>query len=235
MRFVLVVLAVLTLFACTAEDVPPRERVRFERIERSFQTTVATSTPVRPAKDNVFAIVHLTEDPPSQEDRDWLSSVMEDWDGRTYQPKFADISKSESEADGLFGRRVKTVHPNRIQLVFEVPQTSVLRAVTVPHPISLFATPVRIANPESAPRVTRRVEPNYPDAARQFGIDGLVKLEVLVMPDGTVAGAQHIHGPSVLGEAAAAAVRQWKYEPTIIDGKAVPALIEVHINFRRRV
>jgi TonB family protein len=230
MRFIVAALAALTLIACSPEEVPPRERVTFEKIERSSETT-ATSKPVRPAKDNVFAIVHLIEDPPSREDRDWLSSIMEDWDGLTYQAKFAAISKGESENAGWFGRRVKTVHPNRIQIVFEVPQTSVLRGVTVPHPISLFETPVQIDDPESAPKIVRRVEPHYPEDLRRLGIDGLVKLEVLVMRDGTVAGARHIHGPPLLGEAAAAAVRQWKYEPMVVDGKAVPALIRVHINF----
>jgi TonB family protein len=156
---------------------------------------------------------------------------MEDWDGRTYEAKFTNVSKGESDHAGWFGRRVKTVHPNRIQIVFEVPQSAVLRGVTVPHPISLFETPVWISNPESAPRIVRRVEPTYPEAARGLWIDGLVKLEVLVMPDGTVAGARPIHGQSLLGEAAAAAVRQWKYEPPVVDGKAVPALIEVHIDF----
>ena len=65
-------------------------------------------------------------------------------------------------------------------------------------------------------------------------LDGhkLVKLEVLTMPDGTVAGARHIHGPSILGEAAAAAVRQWKFEPHVVEGKAVPALFQVQVDFR---
>jgi TonB family protein len=232
MRHTITALVALTLVACAAEEVPPRERLTFERIERAFESTVATSTPVRAAEGNVFVIVHLIEDPARKEERKWIHSIMEDWDGRTYQARFAGVRTRESENTGLFGRRIKTVHPDRIQVVFEVPQTSALRSVTVPHPISLFETPTRISEPRSAPRVVRRVEPHYPEAARRRGVDGLVKLEALVMPDGTVAGARHIHGPTVLGEAAAAAVRQWKYEPLVVDGRAVPALIQVHITFR---
>lgn len=52
------------------------------------------------------------------------------------------------------------------------------------------------------------------------------------MPDGAVGGARLIHGPSVLGEAAATAVRQCPYEPLVVDGSAVPALIQADINFR---
>lgn len=232
MRYTIAAVVALTVIACAAEDLPPRERLTFERVERTFESRVAKATPVRPAEGNVFVIVHLIEDPAREEERDWIRSEMEDWDGQTYRAKSAGVNKSESGETGLFGRRIKTVHPDRIQVVFEVPQTSTLRRVTVPHPISLFEAPTRISEPQSAPKIVRRVEPHYPEAALRRGIDGLVKLEVLVMPDGTVAGARHIHGPSILGEAAAAAVRQWKYEPLVVDGKAVPVLVQVHINFR---
>lgn len=231
MRPTITALAAFTLMACAADKAPPQERLTFERIERAFENTVATS-PVRAAQGNVFVIVHLIEDPAPEEGRDWIRSVMEDWDGRVYRAQFAGASDRRSVRTGLFGRQIETVHPVRIQVVFEVPRTSVLRRVTVPHPISLFETPARIFDPRSAPRIVRRVEPHYPEAARRHGVDGLVKLEVLVLPDGTVAGARPIHGPSVLGKAAAAAVRQWQYEPLVINGRAVPALIEVHINFR---
>lgn len=223
---------ILILFACAAEEGPPSAQLTFVRFERTFLTMVATAAPVRPAAGNVFVTVHLIEDPARQEPRKWINSVIEDWDGRKYQAKFAGVYGGSSAKRGLFGRRTKTLHPDRIQVVFEVPQTSVVRNVTVPNPISLLATPPRLIERQAPLQIARRVEPHYPEAARRKGIEGLVKLEVLVMPDGTVGGARHIHGPRMLGEAAAAAVRQWRYVPQIVDGKAVPALIEVQLSFR---
>ena len=60
-----------------------------------------------------------------------------------------------------------------------------------------------------------------------------MKLEVLVTPEGKVGGARLIHGPAILGDAAAEAVRQWRYEPLVVDGRAVSALIQVSITFRQ--
>jgi len=224
-------LAALILIACSADVTPAREPLTVERVERTYETSVVTSTPVRPAKGDVFVIVHLIEDPARKEHRDWIRSTVEDWDGRTYHAKYSGVNRSESESAGLFGRRT-IEHPDRIQVVFEVPEGSTLRSVTVPHPISLFQAPVRISDARLTPKIIRRVDPYYPGDARRRGIAGLVKLEVLVMPDGTVAGARLIDGEPLLGEAAAAAVRQWTYEPTVVDGKAVPALINVQVNFQ---
>ena len=230
MRTFAAALVALTFIACVARQ-PPKEQLTFERIERVYEYLL--SKPVRPAEGNVFVIVHLVEDPAREETRDWIDSVMEDWDGRTYQAKFAGVNGGESESQGLFGRKTRTVHPDRVHVVFEVPQRATLRSVTVPHPFALSPEkPVRVRRGQPAPRVVHRVEPYYPEWARRQRIDGLVKLEVFVTPEGTVGGAKNIHGHPVLGDAAAAAVRQWKYEPLAIEGNAVPAIIEEHINFR---
>lgn len=232
-RVALAAFAVLTLVACAADQVQPRERLKFERTTRS-SVYDRTSRPARAAEGNVFVIVHLTEDPARKEKRFWLHSVMEDWDGRKYRASFTGVTSGSSSRISLFGLgpRREIPHPDRIQLVFEVPQTAVLRRVTVPEPISLSEAPVKISDVRSAPKAVHRVEPGYPDAALRRGIAGLVKLEVLAMPDGTVAGARHIHGPAILGEAAAEAVRQWRFEPHVVDGKAVPALFQVQVDFR---
>jgi TonB family protein len=235
MRNVIVAaVAAVIPIACAVEKAAPRDRLTIEKIERVSEQTVASSTPVRAAAGNVLVIVHVVEDPAREERRDWLRSVMHDWDGREYEPRYAYVNTSESATTDVLTRRIKTVHPDRIRIVFEVPQTATVRGVTVPQPLSLFPeTPVRVTNPAAGPKVVRQVEPHYPDAALRRNIHGVVKLEVLVTPEGRVAGARHIHGPQILGDAAAAAVRQWQYEPLVVDGKAVPALIEVPVDFRQ--
>ncbi len=59
-----------------------------------------------------------------------------------------------------------------------------------------------------------RVEPSYPERARRGGIEGTVELEVTIGSDGAVTGVEVLRGlPFGLSEAAAEAVRQWKYRP----------------------
>ena len=98
-------------------------------------------------------------------------------------------------------------------------------------------TPVgRAVRPDGtvkAPAVLTRVNPTYPDADRRAGTDGLVLLEVVIDEQGKVANNKVLDAPSpALGAAAVAAVRQWTFEPTEIDGAHVKVLHAVAIQFK---
>ncbi|MGZ5445075.1 MAG: energy transducer TonB [Thermoanaerobaculia bacterium] len=230
MRTLLAALALLSLVACSTEDAAPKERLTFDRTETVAELAEGSSTR-RPAEGNVFVIVHLTEDPAPTERRGWMGTVVEDWDGRTHTPRSLFVGGSTTSTNGPFGRE-KTVSTDKISIVFEMPRTATLRTLTLPHRIPVSpVTPLRIRKPENAPRVVRRVEPYYPESARRANVTGLVKFDVLITAEGKVGGARHIHGPKILADAAAAAIRQWDYEPAVVDGKPVPALIQVQINF----
>jgi TonB family protein len=76
-----------------------------------------------------------------------------------------------------------------------------------------------------------RVEPVYPAEAEQQGLQGAVKLRVAVAPDGAVRFVQLISGPGGLAQAAIDAVQQWRFSPTLLNGKAVEATGNVTISF----
>lgn len=63
-----------------------------------------------------------------------------------------------------------------------------------------------------ARKVVQRTAAPYPELARQMGLQGIVKLEVLVSPEGTVKETQIKGGHPVLAQAAVNAVRHWKWE-----------------------
>jgi TonB family protein len=65
-----------------------------------------------------------------------------------------------------------------------------------------------------------KVAPVYPDVARRMGVTGVVKLSVVVAPNGTVRSSKVIGGHPVLVNAAVDAMRQWKFEsaPTESSG-----------------
>jgi TonB family protein len=76
-----------------------------------------------------------------------------------------------------------------------------------------------------------RVEPVYPAEAEQQGLQGAVKLRVTVAPDGAVRFVQLISGPGGLAQAAIDAVQQWRFSPTLLNGKAAEATGNVTISF----
>jgi TonB family protein len=66
---------------------------------------------------------------------------------------------------------------------------------------------------ETTRRVTNRVVPAYPELARAMNVRGIVRLDVLVAPNGTIKSVKVIGGHPVLVQAAERAVQKWKWEP----------------------
>jgi TonB family protein len=62
-------------------------------------------------------------------------------------------------------------------------------------------------------RLLDRAAPAYPTLARNLALEGVVKVDALVAPDGSVKALDIKGGHPVLVQAAATAVRHWKWEP----------------------
>ena len=73
-------------------------------------------------------------------------------------------------------------------------------------------------------KVIARVEPTYPPTLERLYIGGVVRLQVEIAANGTVETAQVIGGNPILGQAAIAAVKQWKYTPAKTKTKTVERL-----------
>lgn len=80
----------------------------------------------------------------------------------------------------------------------------------------------------------REGTPRYPKAAQDAGIEGVVIAQIVVGPDGRVAEADLVRSIPLLDEAALDAIRAWRYEPTVINGQAVPVRMTVTVNFSLR-
>jgi TonB family protein len=91
---------------------------------------------------------------------------------------------------------------------------------------------VSVSSESAEDSLLHRVEPEYPEAARQQQIQGAVALDVHIGRDGTVHDVQLVAGPELLAEAAIAAVKQWKFRPRIVRGRAVEMQTRVTLNFR---
>jgi outer membrane biosynthesis protein TonB len=80
-------------------------------------------------------------------------------------------------------------------------------------------------------RLISRVEPVYPEGAKQQGIEGTVKLHAIIGRDGTIAQVQ-ADGPPAFVPAATNAVRQWRYSQTLLGGQPVETEENIGITFR---
>lgn len=63
-------------------------------------------------------------------------------------------------------------------------------------------------------KVATRVAPEYPELAKRMHIQGAVKVEAVVRPNGSVKSTRALGGNPVLVEAAINAVGKWKFEPS---------------------
>ncbi len=99
-----------------------------------------------------------------------------------------------------------------------------------PSPASAQA-PVRVGGNIPQPKKIRHAAGVLPDDARQAGIQGVVILEIIIGPTGKVQDAKILRSIPLLDQAALEAVRQWEYEPTLLNGTAVPVIMTVTVPF----
>jgi len=94
-------------------------------------------------------------------------------------------------------------------------------------------TPQRIkvgGNVQSA-KLVRQPRPNYPPLAKQARISGVVKLSAVISKDGTIKELQVISGHPLLVPSALEAVKQWVYQPTLLNGEPVEVQTQIDVNF----
>ena len=94
--------------------------------------------------------------------------------------------------------------------------------------------PFRIGDGIRPPAKIVNADPVYPPEARDARVQGVVILEATISRTGEVSDVEVLRSVPLLDEAAVAAVRQWRYEPTLVDGEPVSILMTLTINFQLR-
>ena len=86
--------------------------------------------------------------------------------------------------------------------------------------------------PEAAARnlLVQQSAPAYPDSAK--GQSGMVVLQVFVARDGTVQDAKFVQGSLVFARAAIDAVKQWRFQPYLMNGRPVSTVTSLTLSFR---
>lgn len=81
------------------------------------------------------------------------------------------------------------------------------------------------------PKWVHQVHPEYPMEARNAHIQGTVVVHVIINKDGTIGELHLIRGQCPLARAAIEAIKQWRFEPTLLDGKAIQVETEFEVGF----
>jgi protein TonB len=181
----------------------------------TYQQTIlppyAPSRPVRPETAKTA--------PPRGGKRACLVCFRQNPNPRIKTPGRVETTQDEPQGDDVLGRPTGPGVPGGLPLV----------------PLSVPVPPTKEAQLGARKRVTSlepallvdRVEPVYPPLARQTGRDGRVELHAIIATDGTIQSLEVVSGDPLFYPSALAAVREWRYRPTILDGQAVE--IDTHI------
>jgi TonB family protein len=102
-----------------------------------------------------------------------------------------------------------------------------------------FAVPAESSQGTSQPgknlqvgQLVNLVDPVYPPDAEQKRIEGTVKLHATIGVDGSVKDLQPLSGPALLLPAALIAVREWRYNPTLLNGQPIETQEDISVVFR---
>lgn len=93
---------------------------------------------------------------------------------------------------------------------------------------------IRVSGGVLAGKAVKRPQPEYPDEAREIGIQGTVVVEVTVSETGRVITARAISGHPLLRDAAVAAARGWTFNPIVVQRKALKVIGTITFSFRKR-
>jgi protein TonB len=101
--------------------------------------------------------------------------------------------------------------------------------VQAPKPV--IPKQIRVGGNVQSAKLVNQPKPSYPPLARQARIQGVVKFNAVIGRDGTIQNLTMVSGHPLLVPAATEAVRQWRYQPTLLNGEPVEVVTQIDVNF----
>ncbi len=86
---------------------------------------------------------------------------------------------------------------------------------------SVFKERRKVSELQQMAQLTTRIEPRYPPIAIQIHREGRVELHAIISTTGTIESLEVISGDPLFIQSALAAVREWRYRPTILNGRPI--------------
>ena len=101
----------------------------------------------------------------------------------------------------------------------------------VPPPPKEALKRIRVGGQVQTAKLINKVQPIYPALAKQARIQGTVRLQAVIAKDGSVVELQVLSGHPLLQQAALDAVRQWRYQPTLLNLEPVEVVTTIDVIF----
>lgn len=170
----------------------------------------------------------------------WVADPAEQQQTRGSRAAGATVTISVEELEAMAGALDGRLQPvlEQLQAVLNDPEsgTNSFRVTLTIRPLrgdlaDAPTEPIRIGDGVPPPTKIHDVPPVYPPAARAAGIGGIVILDATIDAMGEVSNLEVLQSVPELDEAAIAAVEQWRYEPTLVDGVPVSVTMTMTISF----
>ena len=147
------------------------------------------------------------------------------------QPVIATAGPLRRPSAGGASGASQVPEPQAPQLALASPELPAL--VGKPSSTVIAAPVARAASRVVPAHLISRVSPVYPEAARRIQLTGKVVLKTTITKNGTVGNIQWVSGSELFRASAAAAVKQWRYRPAMLNGQPVESDLQVVLEFNR--
>ena len=127
--------------------------------------------------------------------------------------------------------------PNEMTFLPGIPGGGDSGPAVQPEPPSEAArknSPIKVSEGIMEARLIHRVEPVYPRMALDAHLPGTVRLHALIGTDGTVRHIEVVSGSPIFVPSAVAAIQQWRYQPTRLNGQPVDVETYITVEFLMR-
>jgi TonB family protein len=143
----------------------------------------------------------------------------------------AEKAEEEPAAGGLVvyegGKEIYRVQPTKRPAATDPG----MPAPATPAKKKASTAPARISQEMASDLLAKRVEPEYPEAARLQHVQGDVVLDLTVGKTGVVQKLHPLSGDGELAQAATDAVRQWHFKPLVRDGEPTSFETRITVSF----
>jgi TonB family protein len=97
---------------------------------------------------------------------------------------------------------------------------------------ALAGGPIRVGGNIQAAKIVSQIKPVYPQIALQQNVGGTVRIEAVVTKEGTLSSVNVVGSSDpLLTQSALDAVKQWRYQPTLLNGEPVEVLTTIDVNY----
>jgi len=190
-------------------------------------------------------VLNLQAVMPTGQDAAALAAVLKAFAGMgdlyfrdVYAPAGSLLKNLNVTSDGPVTKVSSSAPESLIEEMIKASHVSDTNTANNPQPRTHAAQPpaltpqrIRVGSKLQERKLLQHSEPVYPPLALQARISGVVHLNAIIGKDGTVENLTVASGHPLLVPAALEAVKQWLYQPTLLNGQPVEVVTQIEVNF----